>query len=97
MIARCRGPRSELRGATDILDIKNDKLVFRRPDCLKLVEIFKWAKTVRPHESVLRELEANIEGLRASARFEWLDAVESLARLGSVQGARESSYRQVMS
>ena len=38
----------------------------------------KWARTVMPHGSVLRELEADIKGLRASARPEWLDAVESL-------------------
>ena len=61
-----------------ILNIKNGKFVFQRPDGLKLMGISKCAGTVRPHESVLRELEADIEGLRASARPEWLDAVESL-------------------
>ena len=39
MVVRYRGPRSELRGATGILDIRNGKLVFQRPDGLKLMEI----------------------------------------------------------
>ena len=78
MVVRYQGPRSELSGIMDILNIKNGKFVSQRLDGLKLMEISKWARTVRPHESVLRELKADTKDLRTSARPEWLDAVENL-------------------
>ena len=78
MVVRYQRPRSKLSGTIGILNIKNGKFVFQRLDGLKLMGISKWPMTVRPHESVLRELEADIKDLRASARPEWLDAVESL-------------------
>ncbi len=78
MIVRYQGPGSELNGTMGILNIRNGKLVSQRLDGLKLMEISKWARTVMSHESILRELEADIRGLGASARPKWLDAVESL-------------------